>query len=362
LYKNAEIASQYTKFYNKSPNGLSRPDYTIEVQAMMPVAEKRMPLIIPAGNTRNIYKSLELKEELDFNMVLVEANQITPAIKEIKAAQVAVMLSLDFPELPKKEKDAKSDDAKVEEKEKKDKPEEKSEERIALEKRKAEAFEETMRQAALLAEHNIPFAFSFTDVKIKNIHPNLRALKEYGLNEKQILEAMTLQPANILGISKITGSIEPGKLANLMICDKNYFDEKSKIKFVVTEGQLFEVNSKKVEKAQEVSNGNGKWLGTWNYKVEVFGQAQTGKIVIELEDGKYKIKSSSDQSPSQFTEAESITVNDKKLKFSLFVDAGGGNVDVDFLLDMDDSAFDGTVSVGEFGSFPVSGELIDPKN
>ena len=46
-----------------------------------------------------------------------------------------------------------------------------------------------------------------------------------GLTEDAALAALTTNPAQMLGLSDRMGSIDNGKMANLVITDKSYFNE-----------------------------------------------------------------------------------------------------------------------------------------
>jgi imidazolonepropionase-like amidohydrolase len=61
------------------------------------------------------------------------------------------------------------------------------------------------------------------------------------------LRALTLNPARILGIDRQLGSIEKGKIANLMVTKGDFFDKDSPVRYVFVDGKKFEIEEKKVE-------------------------------------------------------------------------------------------------------------------
>lgn len=90
----------------------------------------------------------------------------------------------------------------------------------------------------------------------KRLFENIRILKKNGVEESEIIKALTVNPARLLGISKLAGTIEPGKLASLFVADKKVFEEKSKIKKMFVEGRLFEFKEdKKKEKPAKKKEG-----------------------------------------------------------------------------------------------------------
>ncbi len=66
-----------------------------------------------------------------------------------------------------------------------------------------------------------------------------RAL-DAGLSPDDALRAMTLTPAEMFGVSDRLGSIEPGKIANLVVTKGGLFDEKTTIEHVFVDGIKYE--------------------------------------------------------------------------------------------------------------------------
>ena len=85
-------------------------------------------------------------------------------------------------------------------------------------------------------------------LKSKDFKKNLGGVIKHGLTEDQAIAALTTTPAQILGVSSMMGTVERGKMANLVITDKPYFDEKSNVRFVIVDGDLTEYEAKKEKK------------------------------------------------------------------------------------------------------------------
>ncbi|MCC7302610.1 MAG: amidohydrolase family protein [Bacteroidia bacterium] len=74
----------------------------------------------------------------------------------------------------------------------------------------------------------ITFAFTTADLKDKKeFWKNLRKAIAYGLSERTALKALTVNAAEMLGISDLVGTLRPGMLANFIITSGNLFDEKN---------------------------------------------------------------------------------------------------------------------------------------
>jgi imidazolonepropionase-like amidohydrolase len=83
---------------------------------------------------------------------------------------------------------------------------------------------------AAFEKAGINFCITSADLKdSKQFLPNLRKAMQYGLSESAALDALTKNPAQLLGMYNETGSIEAGKLANFIITTGPLFAEKTSI-------------------------------------------------------------------------------------------------------------------------------------
>lgn len=75
-------------------------------------------------------------------------------------------------------------------------------------------------------------------VQSRNLFYQAMRAMSSGLSSEDALKAITLWPAQMLGIEGLVGSIDKGKLANLLILDQDPFQLSTKIEFVYIEGNL----------------------------------------------------------------------------------------------------------------------------
>jgi adenine deaminase len=75
------------------------------------------------------------------------------------------------------------------------------------------------------------------------------ALVEKGLAPEAVLSALTLVPAQLLGVSDRIGTIAPGKIANLVVTDGDLFKKETKIRFTIIQGRRIEPTPLKAETA-----------------------------------------------------------------------------------------------------------------
>lgn len=93
----------------------------------------------------------------------------------------------------------------------------------------------------------IPFALTTDGLKEKkDFWKNLRKAIEYGLSEKTALKALTVIPAEMLGMQSKLGTLKKGMLANFIITSKNIFDEKNVIYENWVQGRPYIIKEKDV--------------------------------------------------------------------------------------------------------------------
>ncbi|HSQ19864.1 MAG TPA: amidohydrolase family protein, partial [Blastocatellia bacterium] len=69
----------------------------------------------------------------------------------------------------------------------------------------------------------------------------------FGLPKEEALKAVTIYPAEIFGISDRLGSIEAGKIANLIVTDGDPLEIRTQIKHVFINGRDIPLTSRHTE-------------------------------------------------------------------------------------------------------------------
>jgi hypothetical protein len=358
LYKNAEITKRNETLYAQNPTGLERPAGDRVLQAFYPVIDKRVPVVFKAKSILDVQRVLTLQKELGFPLVLAEVREGRDITDKIKASGASVFLSLELPELAGKKEEKKDEDKKEDKKT----PTAAEQEKAALEARNAEFLKVYTEQAAAFHKAGIPFGFSTMDAKSKDIQANLRKLIESGLPEDAALAALTVNPARILGLSAMLGTVENGKMANLVITNKKYFDEKAEVRYVFVGGDMYEYEAKPAKKASNgKANGEGAANpeGTWTYSVETPQGSSDGKLIIKKSGSKWDGSISSSMNPESFP-IEDVEVEGNKLSFTYSPTMGGQSFKVEVTATIEGNALTGSMSLGQWGSFKMEGQR-EPK-
>lgn len=354
MYRKAEQSSAYQSSYG---SGMERPVRDMTIEALHPVVSRQLPVSFKSPNLLDIHRVLTLKKDLGFNLHLVEVKQGWDAIDAIKNSGAGLFLSLDLPEMKEeKKKEKKYEEGEEGDGEEKAEEAEKSEmdiEKEGLEKRKQEMIAMHYKQASMFQSQGVRFGFSTLNVKTKDFKKNLSGVIKNGLTEDQALAALTTTPAQMLGVSSLMGSIDNGKMANLVITDKPYFDEKSNVRYVFVDGMMTEYEAKKEKKKKEGTGEDIDPNGKYNYSYSSEdGQSWSGTFSIEGSKDNYSgtfYLSFNDTN----NDLQDIEVSGNLLTFSFPVDGGGQTVDVSISLEYDGDAFSGILVAGPFGSYDM---------
>ena len=105
---------------------------------------------------------------------------------------------------------------------------------------KVELKDSSLKTAGILARAGIKVAI-ITDHPIVPIQylPLLAALAvKGGMDEDDALKAITINPAQILGLADRVGSLEPGKDADIIVLSGHPFDWRTKVELVLVNGEI----------------------------------------------------------------------------------------------------------------------------
>jgi imidazolonepropionase-like amidohydrolase len=350
VYENSLLAQTHSQQF-ASTAGVKRPEITPTHAAMFEVINKQIPVLFTATSELEIRRAIALQKEFGYSLILTGLEDYAGVIDVIKSSGAKVLIKLETPD--DKAIKAQKEDA--------------SETQKAQYARVKAAYEQTLKQAGLLEKAGIPFAFTTSGAKPGEAMKSLRNMIANGLSEQAALAALTTNPASILGVSRFAGSIENGKMANLVISTDSIFKEDAQIKHVVVDGNIFdyEVKAKKPANGKDAdANGsNPKIEGVWNYTSETPAGSSAGEIMIKKEGSGFSGTITYDDpsgSGKVSTPIKNVSVSGKSLSFQFDVAAGGMNLTVDISGEISDNTMDGTMSVGQFGSFPLSAILSSP--
>jgi hypothetical protein len=223
--------------YEKNPRGVERPRYDRTEAALADALEDHALVLIPANNSVQLRRALELVERWHVNGVLYGGQMAYEVAPEIAAKKLSVLVNLKWPEA---EKDADPDD----------KP--------SL--RTLQFRDRAPSSPGALAKNGVKFAFYSGGITApKDMLKATKKSVDAGLSPDAALRALTLSPAEIFGVADRLGSVENGKIANLVVADGDLFEEKTKIKMVFVDGRKYEPHESEKPKDPPKGDLTGKW-------------------------------------------------------------------------------------------------------
>ncbi len=243
LYLDAEHARQYEASYMANPGGQPRPTYDRALGPVQDAIAGGWPTVMPANEVRQIRRAIKLGRDTGARPVLAGAHEGYELADEIAAAGVSVLVNVDWPE---RNRDADPE----------------AEESLSSLKRRAYA---PTTPAALEAAGAEWAFYSGGANSPSSMMDKVRTAIENGLTEEAALEGLTAAPARIYGVDRMLGTVEPGKIANLVVTDGPLFDEDTDVRMVFVDGHKFEEEAPEPRPTEPPAvDMNGTWLLSLN--------------------------------------------------------------------------------------------------
>ena len=108
---------------------------------------------------------------------------------------------------------------------------------MSLPSRNSDRYDTPYRNAALMSQAGVKVAIrSNQDENVRNLPFEAGFAATYGMGVEEALKAITINPAEILGLDSMYGSIESDKVANLFVCDGDPFEMKTTISHLFIKG------------------------------------------------------------------------------------------------------------------------------
>ncbi len=219
VFSDTRHYGQLSRQYEASPRGRTRPEYDRTVLALHDALTARTPALLPATTGPEVDRALRLGTELDVPVIVYGAHEAADSAAVLARAKVPVLVNADWPEKPK---DADPDAPEL--------------------LRDLERRERAPATPAALAAQKVTFAFYAGGLDSpRDVLTHVRTAIEAGLSRDAALRALTLHPAQIFGVGERLGTLEPGKIANLVVTRGDLFDEDVTFVHVFVDGVRFDV-------------------------------------------------------------------------------------------------------------------------
>ena len=205
--------------YEQNKRGMERPHTDKSLAALQPVIAGQLPVVLLANTAREIRRVIGLAEEFKLSYLIAGGQESYEVADLLKQKNAKVLLSLNYPQRPTNIEDPES-------------------ESLRTLKERADA----PKAALALHKAGVKFAFQSSHMpRPQDLLLNASKAIEAGLPKDEALKALTLYPAQIFGVAEQLGTIETGKIANIIVASGDIFDRRTQIKHVFIDGKQFEV-------------------------------------------------------------------------------------------------------------------------
>ncbi len=249
----AEMAMLRRVFTQAGLDGKKSPeDIDPNTEVLIRALNRKLPVRVNCHNVQDIRNAISFAEAFNLNLIIEGATEAYRAVDQVKESQAPVVLSGVCRPGRNDPRDYTRD--------------------IALGRLNP-------ANAAVLAEAGIKFAISAdTDGTVADLQFVAGSAISYGLSAEQALKAITIVPAEILGVADRVGSIEKGKDADLVILTGQPFSVYSVVDRTIVNGRT--VYTRQAEAEQQTSEKPMLAVRAGKILTASQGQIDNGLILI----------------------------------------------------------------------------------
>jgi imidazolonepropionase-like amidohydrolase len=207
------------KAYGRNPSGYDRGESRelsvsrLDLEALQPVLAGRVPLVVEAHRASDIQEAIRVAREYGLKLVISGGTEGWMVANDLAAAHVPVIVKV-LENLP----------------------------------RSFEALGARYENAALLRRAGVQVAITSGETfKAYNIRQEAGNAVAYGLPWDEAFKAVTLYPAQIWGVADSYGSLEPGKVANVVVWDGDPLELLTRVEHVFIRGREIPLVSRETQ-------------------------------------------------------------------------------------------------------------------
>ena len=196
-------------------SSLPRPDINVVLEALVPYVRGQQPVIFRADREAEIRGAIKFAEEMKLKPIILGGDDAWKVASLLKEKNVPVILTGIFG-LPGREDDS---------------------------------YDVLYESAAKLQQAGVRFCISSGDpgAEARNLPMYAGMASAYGLSKADALKAVTLYPAQIMNVADRLGSIEVGKMANLVVTDGDLLEIRTHIHYLFIDGRKVQLTSRHTE-------------------------------------------------------------------------------------------------------------------
>jgi imidazolonepropionase-like amidohydrolase len=312
--------------YAKNPRGMRKPETDPSLEALEPVLARTVPVVLEAATQREIERALDLAKEFNLRAIIAGGEEADLVAARLKAENVAVLLSLNFPRRPAASPDADPEPLRM-----------------------LRARVDAPKLAGKLEKAGVKFAFADGGLSTwSDFLANAGRTTENGLTADQAIRALTLSPAEILGVSDRLGTIETGKVANLTLTRGDLFTGRVAQLFV--DGNIVEVRA---------PTGGAESAAAGNWQLTVTTDEGDRQVTATLQQVGDQLRGTIQGALGSSPINNGSIAGDGSVKFSATVTMAGGTEEATFTGTIAANVMRGNMTIVGHPSSPFIGSRPD---
>lgn len=214
MFREVEAYARLVEAYAKDKT-VPQPATSLRYEAMIPYVRGQKPIHFTVERERDIRAVAKFVADMKVKGVIVGGQDAWKAADELKKNNIAVIYTNIY-SLPVQQDDP---------------------------------YDRLYEAPSLMQKAGIRFAISTGDggAEARDLPYHAGIAGAYGLGREEALKSVTLYPAQILGIDDKLGSIDVGKMANIVVTDGDMLDPRTNVKHVFIAGRLIPLTSRHTE-------------------------------------------------------------------------------------------------------------------
>ena len=214
IYIDADYYRIVKQDYAKNPAGKKRVEYDRALEGLLEAPR----VLLPATYVRELERMIRFAAELKTPALFYGGHEAYKAAAMLKQNNATILVDLKWPE-KLRDSDPEDEDS----------------------LRVLEFREKAPTTPAALANAGVRFALYSSGVEnARDIPKAVKKAIDAGLAPEAALRALTLSPAEIYGVADRLGSIEKGKIANLVVTNGELFQDRTQVKYLFIDGVKIE--------------------------------------------------------------------------------------------------------------------------
>ena len=189
------------------------PKRDLKLEALLPYLQGKKPVVLAAEQPNDLLTALDLANEFHLKVILNHVSHSWTLLDKIAATHLPVIVGPIY-EQPKED----------------------------------ERYDAVFKMPAELAKRGVKIAFASYDAhNSRNLPYAAGYAVGFGLPPDEALKALTINPAQMWGVDKDLGSLEIGKMGNVVVANGDPLDVKTDVKHVFIQGQEIPLVNKQTE-------------------------------------------------------------------------------------------------------------------